>query len=233
MANQVMNTAVWLSDWHVPFHDKAALKAALAYIKTLKPGIIILGGDIVDFPQISKFDFDPSRKTRLKYDVEIAKKYFAQIRKDHPRAKIVFLEGNHSLRLSKYLLIKAPELCDLDELSLSSLLELDKYGIEFYPHDEPFMLTRDFVCVHGTVVRKFAGYSAKGEMDKWGCSGISGHTHRLSTYFETKRGRTAHWTEGGCLCSMDPHYMKNPNWQSGFVVLHLKGATVTPEIIRL
>jgi hypothetical protein len=47
---------------------------------------------------------------------------------------------------------------------------------------------------------------------------ITQNTHRQGAYASTNRGRTIQWTEAGCLCSLEPEYLKNPNWQQGIAL---------------
>jgi hypothetical protein len=47
---------------------------------------------------------------------------------------------------------------------------------------------------------------------------ITQNTHRIASYLVSNRRRPLAWTECGCLCSLDPAYMTNPNWQQGMAV---------------
>lgn len=51
---------------------------------------------------------------------------------------------------------------------------------------------------------------------------ITQNTHRLCKYIARKSGRKFVWLETGCLCSLNPEYMVNPNWQAGFAELKFK-----------
>jgi hypothetical protein len=61
--------------------------------------------------------------------------------------------------------------------------------------------------------------SAKGEWEKYGHSGLSGHTHRLGQFFHNDHNGTATWTEFGCTCLLNPPYGTDFDWQQGFGVL--------------
>ncbi len=53
-------------------------------------------------------------------------------------------------------------------------------------------------------------------MDREGMSGQSGHTHRCSAYYVTKRGGSYTWSEAGCLCDLQPEYIDGvADWQHG------------------
>jgi len=59
--------------------------------------------------------------------------------------------------------------------------------------------------------------SAKGQWEKFNCSGISGHTHRVGSYKRTTGRGTDTWIEQGCLCELKPGYIIGPpDWQQGF-----------------
>ena len=79
------------------------------------------------------------------------------------------------------------------------------------------MLFHEFLIKHGNIVRTRSGYTATGEREKAGISGVSGHTHRLSQVYNTNyRGMTT-WVECGCLCQLNPEYAEGQivDWQSG------------------
>lgn len=53
---------------------------------------------------------------------------------------------------------------------------------------------------------------------------ITQNTHRLCKYIARKSGRKFVWLETGCLCSLNPEYMINPNWQAGFAQLEFRNS---------
>lgn len=67
------------------------------------------------------------------------------------------------------------------------------------------------------MVRKFSGYTARGELEKHDSSGISGHTHRGGVYYYKTPERYLAWFESFCLCDLNPEYVQEPNWQQGFL----------------
>lgn len=203
-----------MSDIHFPYQDNKAIKAALNFIKTNPVDTIILNGDILDFYDVSSFDKDPARINSLQEEINLAQKFFKKLRDLLPNGRIVFIAGNHDGdRLERYLK-KHPELYSLDALKLPNLLGLDKHNIEFY-RDE-FRLG-SLKIIHGDIVRKFSGYTARAELEKHDTSGISGHSHRLSCYYYRTPERYLAWYECGCLCQLNPEYIKSPNWSQGFL----------------
>ena len=207
------NKFVVLRDILFPYQDDKALKAVYKFLEQHPVDTIILNGDILDFYDVSSFDKDPERVNSLQKEIDLAQKFFKKLRQLAPNARIVFIKGNHCSRLERYLK-KHPELYSLDALKLPNLLELDKFNIEY--KDKGFKLG-SLKIIHGTIVRKYAGYTARAEMEKHDCSGISGHVHRLSCYYYRTPERYLAWYESGCLCDLNPEYVDNPNWNQGFL----------------
>lgn len=208
------NKFIVLSDIHFPYQDDKALKAVYKFLEQHPVDTIILNGDILDFYDVSSFDKDPERINSLQKEINLAQKFFKKLR-DYlsPIGRIVFVKGNHEQRIERYLK-KHPELYSLDVLKLPNLLGLDKFNIEY--KDKGFKLG-SLKIIHGTIVRKYAGYTAKAEMEKHDCSGISAHVHRLSCYYYRTPERYLAWYESGCLCNLNPEYVDNPNWSQGFL----------------
>lgn len=208
-----MNRFVVASDIHFPYEDKNAIKAFLDFIKRNVVDTIVLNGDILDMYDVSSFDKSPERINSLQKELDKAYKFFGQIRKICPEAKIIFVRGNHEFRLERYLM-KHPELFSLDALKLPNLLRLKDFNIGYEP--KAFKLG-SLKITHGSIVRKFSSYTAHAELDKNDCSGISGHTHRGGICFKQTPSRYLAWYESFCLCDINPEYVDNPDWQQGFL----------------
>ena len=88
------NKFIVLSDIHFPYQDDKAIKATLNFIKINPVDTIVLNGDILDFYDVSSFDKDPSRINSLQKEIDMANKFFSQLRKLHT-GRIVFIAGNH------------------------------------------------------------------------------------------------------------------------------------------
>lgn len=224
-----MNKFIVLSDIHYPYEDKAAIKAAVNFIDTVKPDTIILNGDILDMYDVSSFDKSPERMQSLQKEIDKATNLFKRLRKVAPNARIVFIKGNHEFRLERYLM-KHPELFSLDALKLPNLLKLKEFNIEYF--DKHFKLG-SLKFTHGSIVRKFSSYTAHAELDKNDCSGCSGHTHRLGVCFKQTPSRYLAWYESGCLCDIHPEYVDEPDWQQGFLYGHINKDSFAVSIIPI
>lgn len=211
-------TVVSLTDWHYPFEDKAAIKAAFAFCEKVQPEVIIVH-EIHDFYALSKFDKDPSREQGLQDEIDQAVTALKELRELCPFSQIILLESNHLDRLRRYLWSNAKALAGLRALKLENLLELQELNISILEHYE----IGGILFKHGDIVRKNSGYTARGEFEKEGTSGLSGHTHRLGSYYRTQRGGSYVWIECGCLCDLRPEYISGvPDWQHGFGVVQFE-----------
>jgi predicted phosphodiesterase len=216
------NRMIILNDLHAPFYDRDAFKAVLSFSKWYKPEYIILNGDITDFYQISKFDKDPKRINEFQDDVDCTIDLLTQIRKANPNAGIIYNEGNHEERLIKFKW-NIPQVNSLRCMEFENLMNLKELKIQYEQSHTPFKKT---IIKHGDIVRKESCYTARGEFDKVGISGVSGHTHRLGVYFKTKLSGEYMWLENGCLCDLKPEYIKGtPNWQHGFSIGYYKSSS--------
>lgn len=213
---------LFVSDIHCPYQDTNALDAMYRFVKKWKPDETIILGDLVDFYAVSRFSRQPERVLKLQEELDEAVGVLRDIRKLVPKNKITFLRGNHEDRLKRYLWSEAQELDSLRALKLEKLLSFDELDITY--NDKNQIRYGGVIIKHGTLVRKFAGYTAKGEFEKNGMSGVSGHTHRLAQYRHTNELDSFVWTEAGCLCQMDADYLDGtmPNWMQGFAVGYFK-----------
>ena len=209
-------TTVFLGDCHIPFHDPDTLANVYEFIKDFQPDHIFILGDWVDFKDLSKFEKEPDDRFRLQKDLDLSSNYLADLRSITPKSHIVFMAGNHEDRLRKWIW-RNPDVAGLRSLSIPELLDLDNLRIEYCGYGELYD-HHGFIVKHGDIVRKYSGMTARAEMEKVGKSGISGHTHRLSSYFRRTMDGTMVWYECGCLCELNPEWVHYPDWQQGFAV---------------
>jgi predicted phosphodiesterase len=211
----VFERSVFIPDIHAPYIDEDAFGVAVSFIKSFKPSIIFIMGDVIDFYQLSRFNKNPVRMTELQGDIDQAVAALHRIRQAAPQADIQLLRGNHEHRLTKFLWSKAAELISLRDLTVERLLDLKQLRIRYI--EQGSLMFHGFLVKHGNVVRSRSGYTATGEMEKAGISGISGHTHRLSQVYKNNYSGMTTWVEAGCLCSLNPEYAEGQvvDWQQG------------------
>jgi len=222
-------SAVIYGDTHVPFHDPQAVRLVQAIVKDLKPDVILNVGDLVDCWQISRFDKDPTRRDALQDNIDEARAHLAEMAHLSPKSRRVLLEGNHENRLTRLIWGLEGAARELPKLRLfqqsmtwPTLLELDAIGWEWVPDrlQSRTPILPKIITKHGTIVRKWSAATAKGEWEKYGASGLSGHTHRLGHFLHRDHNGTASWIETGCTCLLDPPYGTDFDWAQGCVVIH-------------
>lgn len=213
----MVERSVFLSDIHIPFQDDTAVNAALRLIKLIKPREVFLNGDILDCYQLSRFSIDPERLLGIQDDLDTLTEFLSALREAAPEAHIVFTEGNHEERIVKYLR-NNPEISNLRSLTPENMLGLSAFNIQWVPSLQTHTY-KGTIVTHGSIVRKQSAYSARGQLEKYGISGVSGHTHRLGTHWRTDLRGTYYWLETGCLCSLKSEYIIGvPDWQQGLAV---------------
>ena len=221
-------TAVVYGDTHYPFQDDAALNLVKYVIKDTKPDAIVHLGDLIDCWQISRFDKDPSRRDTLQDNIDQARVHLHEIAQLAPNAKRTLLEGNHEARLTAAIWKLDGAQREFAKLRIfqqtmtwPNLLELKDIGwnwVDIKKQSKTDVLPK-IITKHGDKVCKWSAMSGKAEWEKYGYSGVSGHTHRLGQFFHRDRNGNATWSEMGCTCSLDAQYGSDFDWQQGFGVM--------------
>ena len=85
-----------IADIHIPYEDRIALQTLFNWLDTndIKPTIITILGDLLDFYKISRFSKDPTRKN-VAVEIELGKQFLIDLRNRFPDARIIFYSGNH------------------------------------------------------------------------------------------------------------------------------------------
>lgn len=207
-----------VSDLHCPYHDPKAVALAKLIYDDFKPDTTIFIGDNRDFIWCSRF-FVPMEQRRGAIVKEL--RAWESVSSLFDEGDIWHLEGNHEGRILEYL-DKHPELEGLEGFTTNSV----------YPgllrEGYVALAKGSFIVTHGSYVRSSPGASAAAEMQKWGTSGCSGHTHRLSRFYKRDYTGIRVWLEVGNLALNPPHYHKvnNPspeNWHQGVVLIYTQG----------
>jgi predicted phosphodiesterase len=219
-----LTTGVYLSDVHFPYQIN--LDGVFAYIKELRPDIIILGGDIVDAEGTygvdgwSAKDVEEKGIPNYERDAKQIKDFISILHRLSPKSEFIFLEGNHEDRYQR-MFRHYPTLLDgrfkfqRDGVPSGVRLEWVPYG-----NYESFYRLGDTVFMHGTLfpdahAKKMAYCYTPNKV-------VYGHLHDFQAYTihngdPSRPGRYA--VTAGCLCGRLPDYKKGlPNkWTNGFV----------------
>lgn len=227
---------VILTDLQIPYHDKRKLTATMKFLKQWKPDHITLLGDIDHMESVGRWvEGTPEEwKQRVVVTTETdTKKWLRELRQDHIDAQIDFKGGNHEARLEDYVSKKAAALDGL--VTIPRVLDLPNLGIPYRPYSEPpEKMYGKYYVHHGTYVSKHASDSAQKELEHYGVSGFTGHSHRHGYYSSARLdGTIDEWWECGHLS--DPkkqEYSQHHNWQAGFMLAYVYRNKVYPVPVK-
>lgn len=229
-----------------PFHDEAAIAAALRVVSVADPDLVIHLGDLIDLASFGTYEIEAAFAATVQPAIDRAHAYLAQVATAAPRARQIVLEGNHDRRLQKSItknalaafgLRRANAPSEWPVLSIPYLLRTDELDITYsggWPANIVWINDR-LACIHGHKVRS-SGSTAAAVLDD-NVSVIFGHIHRQELQAKTTRlrsgARTSIAASPGCLCrvdgavpsakgSTDPLGRPVPtveNWQQGVAVV--------------
>ena len=243
---------VVISDLHSQFLDPFAWAVCLDVIRDVAPDAVIINGDAVDFPKVGRFVQMPGAGSlSIQSEIDfVRKEVFARLRKIAPNAAITYHIGNHEQRLIRYLADTAPALADLRCLAFDQLFGIEEYEIAMV-FGGNFLAPRQkdretnvrktwkiyydcFAVCHGQSIAKLA---AEDELERFGMSGTSGHTHRPQLVtVPTLKCPTASWTSTGMMAgfAVGKDYVDEPSaWTMGFGVFTIVPAQelVVPQLV--
>jgi hypothetical protein len=170
--------AVVIPDSHIPYEDKRAyrlVKKVMHYYRKVIKEITILG-DFGDFYAVTGHGKSADMQHTLLSEVESINKYLDYFEKTFPRAKKVFIEGNHEYRLARYIEKNCPALFGVtDTPYLLKLFERHNFKyIPYGPNQSHQILGSYLVARHEPLAS-----SAKATASKALCSLVYGHIHRI------------------------------------------------------
>lgn len=211
-----------LVDIHLPYHNIEAVTVAIEEGKREKVDGVLLLGDLLDFYQLSRYEKDP-RKRSFAHELEAGRKFLSILQKEL-KCKIYFKLGNHEERYEKYLKVKAPELLDVADFKLHTLLKCADYNTTIIDNKRIIKLNK-LNAIHGH--EYVGGISspvniARGLYMRGKVSAIQGHNHQTSEHTEPNMDGdiTTTWSLG-CLSELNPGYMPLNKWNLGFAIVAL------------
>lgn len=223
------NNVLCLFDIHVPYFNTAALTAALEYGQKNNVNAVFIGGDFLDcHAAASKYCPDP-RKRNIVGEIEMGKQVLQIIRDAFPKAFIFYLKGNHEERLETYLMVKAPELFNLDIFKLSDLLDFKSLNIEAQTCSKQTVKMGSLNVIHGHELNGgiFTPVNiARGLFTRTKTSTLCGHHHQVSEHTESDlNGKMTTCFSAGTLGELHPQYLPNAHlkWSHGFAHVQFEG----------
>jgi hypothetical protein len=227
--------AMVIGDMHFPKQCDKTISIFLQVVEKLQPETIILNGDTVDLLAVSRYPKDIRSQYNLLEERIAYHKFLDSLLAIVPEeTQIIEVNANHSGndvtgRWWRYLSERIGELAVLPEIR--NVLSYESVFLGNYKDRVSLVdyvnITDDFVILHGDVVRKNGGYSARGMLDKLNISLMHNHTHRIGSTAQRipgigkRKDKQIFAWENGCACDLNPVYASSPNWQNGFSIIGL------------
>lgn len=216
------------SDAHIwPGPKSTAMRGFIKFCKDVKPKAVVLNGDVLDFPQISRHaPIGWESQPTVQKEIEAAQETLGELESATFKARKIWTLGNHDGRFETRIATVAPEFAKVHGVHLS----------DHFPHWECgwSCWVNDVVIKH----RFKGGIHATHNNTIWsGKSMITGHLHSAKvTPFSDYNG-TRYGVDTGCLADIyakpfTDYLEDNPrNWRSGFCLLTFhKGQLLLPEL---
>ncbi len=207
---------VSLSDLHVPYHDVAAVNAALEMCEDWRPDLVIVNGDLYDSYLISSFEKEPARLgATLQDEFDAARPITKRI--DELGCRVVFILGNHEARINA-LVAKNPGLAKLRSLEWHAMAEIPSRW-EILPQHSRYRF--EHLDIHHGDIKQGPGgrYVAARMLEDLKRSSLFGHFHRDQFYPEPDGdGVTRGGFGQGHLCNEEEagKYCRINRWIKGF-----------------
>ena len=211
-------------DPHHPYSDKKAYDLMLKVAADVGVDEVVVGGDFSDFYNVTSHDKDSRIKVDFEEELSICNDELDRLEKLFPKAKWVFIEGNHETRLSRYLNKKAPEISGL--MGISKLFRFKERGWHFVPYapGQKYSVLGSKLWARHEPLGGGTEHPASGTVHKAGASVIFGHVHRIQEHQDVTLGGSNHraFTCGwlGDQDALVMQYVKSHHqWALGFCIV--------------
>ncbi len=241
-----IRTTLLLSDLQYPYHDPTALKKFIQVAKDTQPDAILSIGDLIDFPQVSRWskgtagEYAPTLQEHID---GLRSEVLEELRNACPNSEMTWLIGNHDLRAEEFIKQYAAPLTTLRALSMQNLFGLEELGVKYVKG--PIRIATNTYAVHGHESSGYAGTPQAWEnkfVKRYGSnrSIVFGHTHQghLLTRAYGFDGNVTPRFQMNLGSLMDPkhaRYIKDGSvsWQMSFGFLRDDDKRVWPELITM
>jgi len=227
-----------VADQQAPYHSQVAHDLFLGWLERCKPDEVVLAGDTIDLPDISRHKDNPEWHVSTQECINSGYRLIRDYVEAAPQAQFYKLMGNHDERIRNELLLRAERLYGItpapteddpnpvDAMSVRRLLHLDELGVELiepkggYTHAQHWVAPK-LAVRHGWLTGQNTAAKSLKSIDY---SLVVFHTHTQ----ELTR-RTIHKADGSlehqygvvgaAMCEIRGGigFAVDPNWQNGFV----------------
>ena len=221
------------SDAHIwPGPMTTAMRALVAFCKEYRPQVVVMNGDVMDLPQISRHPpIGWENHQTVADEIEAAQEQLHHIEKATPNGcKLIWSLGNHDARFETRLATVAPEYARMHGFHLKDHFPQWSACWSAWIND-------DVVIKH----RWKGGMGAtRANALNAGKSMVTGHLHSSKVTPLTDYNGTRYGVDTGCLASpshpaFTDYTEDSPkDWRSGFAVLTFhNGQLLMPELVQV
>jgi len=239
LQHEIKNGTVLIgSDFHIwPGQESTALRAFKKFADDVRPAIVILNGDVLDFPLIGRHDAIMWESAPEPYqEIEAAQDHLHDIAQASRRARKIWTLGNHDARFESNLAKNARQYRNIKGVHLSDHFSLWEKG---------WSCAINSLVENGrTMVKhkpKGGGMNAaRASALNSGVSYVHGHLHSQKVTPLTDYNGDRYGVDAGCVA--DPSFKQFVNytedaaldWRSGFCLLTYKdGRLLMPELVSV
>jgi hypothetical protein len=230
--------SVLIPDTHRPYHHRAAYKLMLKIAQRLKPDEVVIMGDYADFYAVQMHGArHPKLLHDLKEEIDDVNKGLDEIDDVFPKARKIYVEGNHETRLERFLVTHALPVYGL--YTIKTLLKMDtrkNWQWVSYNSDQRYRIFNSGLYVRH---EPFAS-SPKQSIQRALCSHAYGHVHRIeeSNAVSLDQRHLVAFSPGWLgdrRMDVFKYLKSTAQWQLGFAVIYVDDITGTffHEIIRI
>lgn len=225
----MLKKALLIPDTHRPYHDKKAYKLMIKVAKDLDPDEIVILGDYADIYSLNAHGGkNPVLPTTLIEEIEDVNEGLDELDELFPKAKKIFIQGNHEYRFERYIFDRCPELFGITEFK--NLIKMDVRSnwtyINYGPNQSHKVLGSYLRARHEPLSN-----SAKATASKALCSLVYGHIHRIEESHLVGLDGTNHvcfsvgWLGDKTLDKVYGYVKGHHQWQQGFGIVHVDTET--------
>lgn len=166
-----------ISDIHIPWHSQRSVDLAMTVFEDQGVTGILLGGDIGDFARIQMHGANhPEIQKTLQMEIDAIIDFLIELRKRFPGVRIVYCEGNHEDRLSRFIMSQCPVFWNM--VSLKKRIEAENLDIEWHPYNERFWFDDANIFFQHSPKSYSVNAARTNYLAMPDCSAIYGCTHR-------------------------------------------------------
>lgn len=174
-----------VGDIHAPFQDNKAVAKVYSLIAAEKTDVIIQMGDCYDRFSFGRFARSQDVLTP-KHEIESARafmeSFWRQMKKLHPKARLIQIRGNHCDRIIKQTMERFPEIYSLVQKADSDLFKFK--GVETIQDSRSELEIDGVIYTHGW-------YTKLGDHARFFLKPVvRAHSHRGGTHFFNAGGHT-------------------------------------------